>query len=147
MFQLSLTLLAILLAIARGVSGWGALGHETVAYIAQDFVSSTTKTYVQNILGDTSTSYMANAATWADSYRSTSAGSWSADLHFVDANDSPPSSCNVNYSRDCSGNKCVIGAISNYVCASPSLPRSTPLQKTFLDLSTRIFQYLNCESP
>lgn len=48
---------------------WGAMGHETVAYIATNFVASTTKTYFQTLLGDTSTDYLASVATWADSYR------------------------------------------------------------------------------
>lgn len=104
-----------LIATAPLAAAWGATGHEAVAYVAQDFVSSSTASYVKNVLGDTSTSYMANAATWADSYRATSAGSWSANLHFVDANDSPPSSCSVDYNRDCDNGFCVLSAISNYV--------------------------------
>ena len=68
------------------VSAWGGVGHEAVAYVAQDFVADATKTYIQDILG-TGTSYMAAVATWADTYRYTDAGGWSAPLHFVDAND------------------------------------------------------------
>lgn len=113
----ALLLYSPLVTFVRLAAAWGATGHEAVAYIAQDFVSSSTASYVKNILGDTSTSYMANAATWADSYRATSAGSWSGDLHFVDANDSPPSSCSVNFNRDCDNGFCVISAISNYVSA------------------------------
>ncbi|KKY20078.1 putative nuclease s1 [Phaeomoniella chlamydospora] len=73
------------------VSAWGGVGHEAVAYVAQDFVADATKTYIQDILG-TGTSYMAAVATWADTYRYTDAGGWSAPLHFVDANDSSSTS-------------------------------------------------------
>jgi hypothetical protein len=66
------------------------------------------------VLGDTSTSYLANIASWADTYRSTTAGKWSAPLHFIDAEDSPPTSCNVNYTRDCGSSGCSISAIANY---------------------------------
>lgn len=66
------------------------------------------------MLADTSTSYLANIASWADTYRTTKAGAFSAPYHYIDANDSPPSSCNVNYARDCTSSGCSISAISNY---------------------------------
>jgi hypothetical protein len=97
------------------VTAWGNLGHETVALIAQQYISSTTISFCQNILGDTSDTYLANVATWADSYRYTSAGSYSAPYHFIDAEDDPPTSCNVDYERDCGSRGCVVSAISNYV--------------------------------
>ncbi|TVY25884.1 Nuclease S1 [Lachnellula hyalina] len=50
----------------------------------------------------------------ADTYRYTDAGTWSAPLHFIDANDDPPSSCGVEYSRDCGTGGCVVSAIKNY---------------------------------
>ncbi|KAK3676363.1 hypothetical protein LTR78_003638 [Recurvomyces mirabilis] len=110
MYSLALTTLIA----AHGVNAWGTLGHETVAYIAQDFVQSATKTWAQSILGDTSTSYLANVATWADTYRYTTAGAFSAPYHFIDAEDSPPSSCSVNYNRDCGAKGCSVSAIANY---------------------------------
>jgi hypothetical protein len=94
---------------------WSALGHETVAYIAQNLVSSATKTYLQTVLGDTSTSYLATISTWADTYRTTTAGAFSKPYHYIDAQDSPPSSCGVSYSRDCGTGGCVVSAIANYV--------------------------------
>lgn len=93
---------------------WGTLGHETIAYIATNFVTATTKSYMQGILGDTSTDYLASVATYADSYRYTTAGKFSAPYHFIDANDNPPKSCNVDYSRDCDAEGCVVSAINNY---------------------------------
>ncbi|KAL1304451.1 hypothetical protein AAFC00_003447 [Neodothiora populina] len=96
------------------VSAWGTLGHETVAYIAQDRVAAHTKTWAQGILSNTSTSYLAGIATWADTYRYTSAGSYTAPFHFIDAEDSPPKSCSVDYDRDCGTKGCSISAIANY---------------------------------
>jgi hypothetical protein len=69
---------------------------------------------VQGVLDDTSRSYLANIASWADQYRLTSAGKWSAPLHFIDAEDDPPSNCNVDYERDCGSSGCSISAIANY---------------------------------
>ncbi len=134
---------------------WGDMGHQTVAYIASNFggyifhisclklflttssdtsvVTTPTKTYFQNILGDTTTDYLAAVATYvgsspeqhekcltqfqADTYRYTSAGLYSKPYHFIDANDNPPSSCGVEYSRDCGKGGCVVSAIKNYVSA------------------------------
>jgi hypothetical protein len=93
---------------------WGNLGHQTIAYIATDFVTSETKSWAQNILGDSSTSYLANVATWADTFKYTSTGSFSEPFHFIDALDSPPESCNVDYDRDCGADNCVVSAIVNY---------------------------------
>jgi S1/P1 Nuclease len=102
-------------AYISGASAWGNLGHETVAYIAQNFVKSSTESYCRDILGDTSSSYLANVSTWADSYKYTSAGAFSYDYHFIDAHDDPPSTCNVDYSRDCGDSGCSVSAIQNYV--------------------------------
>lgn len=109
----SLVIAAISLSI-RAANAWGNMGREAIAYIAEDFVNSQTATFVQNTLGDTSDSYIANAATCVDSYRYTSSGSWSQPLHFIDANDSPPTSCSVEYDRDCNTGKYVVNAIMNF---------------------------------
>ncbi|KAG4263745.1 hypothetical protein FPRO03_09021 [Fusarium proliferatum] len=96
------------------VHGWGVLGHATVAYIAQHFLDDDVATWAQGVLGDTSDSYLARIASWADTYRTTAAGKWSAPLHFIDAEDSPPTNCNVDYDRDCGSSGCSISAVANY---------------------------------
>lgn len=101
------------LATAQGAQAWGVLGHATVAYIAQNYVNSATETWAKGLLGDNTDAYLANIASWADDYRSTTAGKWSAPLHFIDAEDNPPTACNVDYNRDC-GSGCVVSAIANY---------------------------------
>ncbi|KAJ7067486.1 phospholipase C/P1 nuclease domain-containing protein [Mycena amicta] len=108
------TVVVLCLAAARGAFGWGVLGHATVAYVAQNYLDADVAAWAKGVLGDTSTSYLASIASFADTYRSTAAGAWSAPLHFIDAQDNPPSSCNVNYTRDCTAAGCVISAIANY---------------------------------
>ncbi|KAG8780676.1 hypothetical protein FRC12_022705 [Ceratobasidium sp. 428] len=110
-----------ILSLAPSALAWGALGHRAVAAVAQNYLSSTTKTWVTNILGDT----LVNVATWADDYRSTTAGKFSSGFHYIDAGDNPPSSCSVSYTRDCAGG-CIISAITNYTSRvqSTSLPAS-----------------------
>jgi len=109
------SLLAACSAI-QGANAWGGMGHETIAFIAQNFVTAQTKSFCQNILGDTSTSYLATVATWADSFRYTSAGSYSRPYHFIDSNDDPLNGdCGSDYTRDCGSGGCVVSAINNYV--------------------------------
>ena len=108
------SLLFAALPLIPQVSAWGTLGHDTVAFIAQTFISNQTKTFTQSLLNDTSTSYLANVATWADTYRYTAEGTFSAPLHYIDALDSPPESCNVDYERDCPEEGCIVSAIANY---------------------------------
>jgi hypothetical protein len=105
----------LLLAGALQISAWGTLGHETVALIAQNFLSSAAVKYSQGILHDTSNVYLANVSTWADSYRNTAEGKFSAAYHYIDAEDNPPSSCGVDLQRDCGAGGCVVSAIANYV--------------------------------
>jgi hypothetical protein len=104
----------VTLSLASQASAWGALGHNTVAYIAQSFVSPQTVKYTQRLLNDTSDAYLAHVATWADSYRSQPGGEFSAPLHYIDALDSPPESCNVDFERDCPEEGCIVSAIANY---------------------------------
>ncbi|KAH7355061.1 S1/P1 nuclease-like protein [Rhexocercosporidium sp. MPI-PUGE-AT-0058] len=108
-----LTPLVVLSSIPSTLA-WGTLGHTTVAYVASNFVQAETRDFFQNILHNTSDAYLAGIATWADSFRYTAAGRFSGPFHFIDAEDSPPSSCGVKYARDCGEQGCVVGAIQNY---------------------------------
>jgi hypothetical protein len=108
------SLLPLLVVLPGYVDAWGSLGHTTVAYIAQNFVCDKTAKFAQKLLNDSSSAYLANVATWADSYRSTAEGAFSSALHYIDALDNPPQSCNIDYVRDCPEEGCIISAIANY---------------------------------
>jgi len=112
--MLSSLVLSAVFLLVRLANAWGELGHETIAWIAQSYVSSTTKEAIESILDSSRSDYMANVSTWADSYRYTDAGRWSAPLHYIDANDNPPESCSVDYNRDCGDAGCSVSAIVNY---------------------------------
>lgn len=112
--MLSITTTVIALITAPFAAAWGDLGHETVGYIAQNFVKSSTKSWAQSILDDSSSSYLANASTWADSYKYTDEGAFSAPFHYIDAEDNPPETCNVHFDRDCGDAGCSVSAIANY---------------------------------
>ncbi|CAI6333132.1 unnamed protein product [Periconia digitata] len=105
--------LSILLLSAE-TAAWGNLGHTTVALIAQSFLSPQTVNFTQSLLNDTSSTFLANVATWADSYRKEPGGEFSGVYHYIDALDSPPASCDVDYDRDCPEEGCIVSAIANY---------------------------------
>jgi hypothetical protein len=111
----SLSLISILsLTSLPQTLAWGTLGHETVAWLAQNLISDTTTTYVQDILQSTTSDYIANISTWADTIRYTEGNAWTAPLHYIDAADSPPGQCDVEFDRDCGEGGCVVSAIVNY---------------------------------
>ncbi|KAJ5145687.1 uncharacterized protein N7515_000251 [Penicillium bovifimosum] len=113
--MVSLTRVALVaLGAAHGANAWGELGHAAVAYVAQKYVTPEAASWAKEVLGDTSSSYLANIASWADKYRLTDEGSWSAPLHYIDALDDPPTNCNLDYERDCTAEGCSISAIANY---------------------------------
>ena len=142
-------LLTVAAAIPQAMA-WGAMAHYAVAYVATNFVSTTTKTYMQTLLADTSTNYLASVASWADSYRSTTAGAFSAPFHYIDALDSPPSSCSVSFSRDCGSTGCIVGAISNYTSRLLTTSLSTSERqiaaKMLVHFLGDIGQPLHCEN-
>ena len=76
MHSSSSTLAASLLLALPCAHAWGTVGHATVATIANNYLTSTAKTYVSGILGKGVT--MASVASWADDYRYTTAGKFSA---------------------------------------------------------------------
>ncbi|KAG8880942.1 hypothetical protein FRB99_004770 [Tulasnella sp. 403] len=110
-----LTVAVSALTFTIPTNAWGTLGHRTVASVAIQYLKPTTLSAVNAILANdptktTSNPTLIDVATWADSYRYTTAGSFTAPFHYVDANDNPPSSCGVDYARDCVGG-CVISAM------------------------------------
>lgn len=107
--------LILLTILPSPILAWGTLGHTTVAYIASSFVSPSTTSLFQYILYNNTDDYLANIATWADSFRYTEAGRFSAPLHYIDAKDDPPQNCGVEMARDCGSGRCIVGAIGNYV--------------------------------
>ena len=70
------TLAVSVLCALPCANAWGTLGHATVAAIANHYLTASAKTYVASILGNGVT--MASVASWADDYRYTTAGKFSA---------------------------------------------------------------------
>lgn len=110
----STTALPLVALLAARATAWGSLGHETVGYVAQNFVSDETKTWAQGLLANKTDDYLAYVATWADTFKYTSEGAFSSGLHYIDAEDDPPHSCGVDFERDCPEEGCIVSAIANY---------------------------------
>lgn len=101
-----------LLAAAPAVTAYGAVGHQTVALLASRFFTTKTALAVKSLLGAHQT--LLSAATWPDYYAHTPAGRYSAAWHYIDAQDNPPQSCGIQYSRDCEpGPGCIVSALVN----------------------------------
>ncbi|KAI1786091.1 nuclease Le1 [Ganoderma leucocontextum] len=110
-----LTGISAIAACVQGAAAWGSLGHQTVGYVAQEFLAPTALAFVKKSLGSTYNETLGPAAPWADTIKYTKGYTWSAPLHFVDANDSPlDDSCSVDGTRDCGDGKCILTAIANY---------------------------------
>jgi hypothetical protein len=94
-----------------GVLAWGNIGHRTIAYLAEQYLSPGATTYVSALLGDADIS---DAALWADEVKRSREFHYTADWHFIDAEDDPPRTCQVNFRRDCHPKPgCVVSAIVN----------------------------------
>lgn len=115
MRQLGLqSLLLFLCYLPPFALSWGSLGHRTVAYLAAHHMSPAGRQFTASLLGDTDIS---DAAIWPDWYKNTTEGKTTFSWHFVDAQGDPPAKCNVDYDRDCAGERgCILSAIGNMVC-------------------------------
>lgn len=86
-----------------------------MGYVASNFVSPATTSYLQSLLRNDTGDYLAGIATWADSIRYTKWGRFTSDFHFIDSKDDPPRYCGVDFERDCKKDRgCVVSALSNY---------------------------------
>ncbi|KAJ7820133.1 hypothetical protein B0H13DRAFT_2682373 [Mycena leptocephala] len=53
----------------EGARAWGTLGHATVAYVAQNYLTPTAAAWAKTVLNDTSTSYLANTLRFNPNFR------------------------------------------------------------------------------
>lgn len=145
------------LTLASQVACWGGLGHRTVGYLAQKRFTKEGAELFETLIRPTTSFDISDAAVWADSIRHNrgytegwhfigksrkpSPGRSRSDP-FIDAKDSPPEQCNLNYARDCKQTQgCVISAISNQVNLahhgpSPTDPAKYSQTSLLLDSNT-----------
>jgi len=78
------------------------------------FLAPNALNFVKSSLGAAYSESLGPAATWADEIKSNASYAWASNLHFVDAEDNPPTSCSVSETRDCGNGRCILTAIANY---------------------------------
>jgi len=101
-----LSSLAFIIAItsASPALSWGRAGHQVVAEVAAEHLSSRTRAEVDRLLALEPGATLASVSTWADEARSPSTAKW----HYVNL---PAGTCRYVPERDCPDGRCVVGAI------------------------------------
>ncbi|OLN85446.1 Nuclease S1-like protein 3 [Colletotrichum chlorophyti] len=121
----------VLIAVAiRPVLSWGNVGHRTVGYLAEKYLSDEAVAIFGELLANDRNYDFSDAATWADTLRGHMG--WASKYHYISENprsftpsrpctshspdprDDPPRLCGMEYPRDCPSSGCVISAIQNY---------------------------------
>jgi len=114
LFDSVIPVVATIFLLAPSVASWGLLGHRTAALLSTRYLLPETARFIRARLYRDET--IMSASTWADRYAHVPLGRYSAPWHYIDAMDSPPSQCGINYSRDCHGEEgCIVAAIVNMV--------------------------------
>lgn len=132
LFPTPFFLFTLLALFPSPITSWGNLGHRTIAYLAEKYLTPPGHTYIQQLLRDGDIS---DAAIWADSYKYTPPGRHTSSWHFINAHDDPPNSCGLEIEQDCPSNEmCIITAILNMV--SILLTESFPFRLSSMLRST-----------
>lgn len=112
-----------LVLLATPAFSWGNLGHRTVGYLSQMYMTPDGLSYFNNIVKPNGQFDISDAAIWADSHK-IGQYAYTYNWHFIDARDDPPLKCQVVFQRDCDERDecdtkkapgCVVGAIVNQV--------------------------------
>lgn len=127
----------LLAAAARPVVSWGNVGHRTVGYLAEKYLTDEAAAIYGDLLANDRNYDFSDAATWADTLRGHMG--WASKYHYIsthpipwpchshgqkiempahnlpDPRDDPPSMCGMKYPQDCPSSGCIISAITNYV--------------------------------
>ena len=100
------------------VHGWGAIGHNIIARLAQSQLTGSASDWVRHLVPWHWNGNLSAMASWADSIiheNSNPTGfdnwQWSRPLHFLNI---PDWNCIYQVERDCINDICIDGAIRNY---------------------------------
>lgn len=107
-----------LLAVSPAVLAYGPVGHRTIAYLAEKWLSpDATRIFGELLVNDRSYD-LSDAAVWADKARDQDWLTWhTSPWNYINPEDDPPKGiCGVNWPKDCPEESCIIRAIMNQVC-------------------------------
>jgi hypothetical protein len=99
--------LAAMVALPQPALGWGKVGHEAVAAIAEERLGPEARAMIRDLIGSGRLSDP-DIAVWADEHRDAVTGSW----HYVNI---PFSSGRYEPTRDCRHGGCAVAAIERAV--------------------------------
>ena len=116
-------ILALIIIGIQTCHAWGPVGHEVVAYIAEDNLSPSAKNKIGQILGPNTS--LADVANWADEIRRSHSNT--APWHFIDIPDRQAVT-EVDESRFCPNGNCVVDQISAEIALLKS-PSQNPKKK------------------
>ncbi len=103
---------------------WGALGHRTVAYLAQHYLTPNASAFVSDLINHQDIS---EAALWADKIRYIPGFAYSRAWHYIDAQDDPSRQCGLNFTRDCLPDEgCAVSALVNVTSQVNDMTLSHP---------------------
>ncbi|KAH0438518.1 S1/P1 Nuclease [Colletotrichum camelliae] len=136
---------ALLACAVPSVLSWGNVGHRTVGYLAEKYLTDEAASLVGKLPANDRNYDISDAATWADTLRGHMG--WASKYHYIseqrqitvsvtftpnmsnshspDPRDDPPNLCGMKYPQDCPSSGCVISAIQNYT--AQILDTSLPL--------------------
>lgn len=96
---------------AASAFAWDDTGHAAVGVLAVEQTAPATQLTLEDLLGSHRPDDIAEACNWADGYRGTPEGEWSAPLHYVNID---PASNHYRRRRDCPDGACVVEAVARY---------------------------------
>ncbi|KAF7589804.1 hypothetical protein BBP40_003613 [Aspergillus hancockii] len=100
----------VLFPMPQLIHGWGDVGHRTVAYLAEKYLSAEGTRLVEDLLhGDGED--ISDAAVWPDTIKFPKP--YTRPWHYIDALDDPPNTCRVSYEQDCDKEGCIVSAFEN----------------------------------
>jgi len=106
----------VIFALSLPVLGftWGAVGHRTIAYIAEDYLTAKTKQKINAILVKNGDSNLAYISTWADDVRNQPEYSDTGFWHFINLPIRKDITKN-NVMRYCYYNNCIVSQINKEI--------------------------------
>jgi hypothetical protein len=126
----SLLLIPLLFSMSQPVIGWGDVGHRAVAYLAEKYLTDQGSDLVSELLANKKGYDISDASTWADVMKrkrpSTKPWHYIGEFRLetmldidsdciLDAKDDPPTSCSLNYKRDCNNKGCIVSTMESMV--------------------------------
>ncbi|GES65978.1 S1/P1 nuclease [Aspergillus terreus] len=107
--QLALAFAVLLICQCKWALAWGDVGHRTVAYVAENYLTEDGSRFIDNLLPFSKNFDISDAATWADEQkrRYPKTKPW----HYVDIEDDPVhQKCDIS-SMDCPKGDCIVSAM------------------------------------